>query len=186
MMSGRQFEPFNNRPLIGRTTEIIGGVLSAEQAIVVDLAESPNSYEVLYEQVVAELPNGSVASPLRAMKAVKAVVAKSVAYDLGITRAVLKSIQDERKLNRRLGVNDETPLSRFVEAGGGICHHQSLVGGVMLELLRDRRGLVGTTSLVQSWTETGLHSDIAHTTPGQRFFMDITNGLLAVHRTDLF
>lgn len=171
-MSEGRFDTINGRHVIESGTPVINGVLLTKTSLVFDFEEQPDVYEKIYERIVASLPDGSVESPFDTVKAVGAVVTEAVEYDEDIKRKVLRDIATERGLQRRLGVSDETFLSESVKAGGGVCHDQSLVAAGMLQLLGERRGLIGETSLERR----GIHSSVRYTTPGQRIIMDLSEG----------
>jgi len=135
---------FVERHIIGPDTEILGGVFLGRGAIVVDFEENPEGYESTYEALDAVLPEASE-EPLVIVQTINEVVRKVIPLDRVATRAVLKSEAEARGLPR-IGSQDEIRLSKFIGVGG-ICHHQTLLGGTMLRLLQDRRGIGGTVSV---------------------------------------
>lgn len=162
---------YGERQLIGPDTEILGGVFLARGAIVVDFEENPAPYEALYDVVDKTLPPGSEDSLLRTAEAVNWCVVKAVPYSPATTASVLKRQAEARGL-QRIGLRDEIALSSFIEAGGGVCHHLTLVAGTMLRLLQDRREQQRSVSIDQAPTSPQAHAWVRYTEEEERVIVD--------------
>jgi hypothetical protein len=142
---------FNGRHVIGPDTEILGGVLFGSGAIVVDHEDNPAPYEEGYAMVDNLLARSADPSLLEVAFAVNNVVRKMVPFSdpnkegTPDIRDILRSEAEARGL-ARISREDEVPLSLFV-GDAGVCHHQTLFGGVLLRLLQQRRDLKGRVSV---------------------------------------
>jgi len=131
--------------IIGPDTEILGGVYFRNGATVVDFAENPQPYELAYEKLEGTLTDAIEGSVLFMGHAIDDVVKDTIVFSEIITGMILKAEAESLGLER---VDDRhaLALSTFIETGGGVCHHQGLLGGAMVRLLQQRRGLGGKIS----------------------------------------
>lgn len=165
---------------IGHGTEVLGGVFHGRHAVVVDFAESPGPYEAAYERFEEVLPDASLASPLGVARNVVHAARQVVPFSPANARKVLRAEADARGV-RRILERDEIGLSRF--EGGGTCHHQALMAGALLNLLQERHGIGGETSV--EWDLSGSlvvpsrHIWVRYTKDGQRIILDDSNPELA-------
>lgn len=146
-----------------------------------DISEVPEPYEVAYAKVEHAIGDATQTSPVDVSKAVEKVVDGTMDFARSRVRKVLREEADARGV-KRLQSKDEVGLSRFIEAGGGICQHQSLFSGALLRLLQERQGLQGTVSL--QWLPPRIgevavdperHTWLRHTVHGERIILDNSN-----------
>jgi hypothetical protein len=135
------------RHMIAADTEILGGVLITQHgAIVVDTAENPEPFEAVYARIDDALGAQDELPLLPTARVVNRVVMSSVTYSPKQTALMLKQQAAERGLDR-VTRNDEIGLSEFVKQRIGVCYEQTLVAGVMVRFLQQRRNLGGRVSI---------------------------------------
>ena len=134
----------------GVTLEILNGMLRANGLIVVDHDANPEPYEEIYDVVEHELSKKpDEPTPIVLANIVNDATIKTILYNEDKTGLVLKEEASNRG-QKRIGRRDRMNLSQFIEAGWGICYHQSLAVGAVFNLLQDRRGVEGAISLDRS------------------------------------
>lgn len=134
------------RPTIGSDRRIQGGVyegLYGGEAIVVDYNEDPELIDAAVSEVMgrATKKDGTV-DKSEALWSVYDVVTERMQYDQDATDEILKS----------QGGKDGTKvsLSVYIEKGKGVCRHQALFAGTLLERLVDTGVLNGQVSVDRS------------------------------------
>jgi hypothetical protein len=126
------------RHVIGPDTRILGGVYYRHGANVVDFNEAPRPYEVAYEHLEEYLTGGEEETLLAFGYALNWAVNDTMVSDRHLTGAVLRQ-EALRRGQLVIGDGDEIGLSRFMNAAAGVCRHQALLGGALVELLQARR-----------------------------------------------
>lgn len=137
---------FENRRIIGHDTEILGGVYiggGSREAIVVD-DKSPlekevydKAYVAVFEKAKQRMAREGVEFKNGLLNDVYDVVRETLAYDDDYVDKMANDYRD-KKIN----------LSVFLDAGKGVCRHQALLTGYLLERLA-RDGYVGGKVSVQ-------------------------------------
>lgn len=162
-------------PVIGRDTDVIGGVFLGRGAVLVDMADNPDPYEEAYARLEQRLPEGMEDEPMEMAHAVVAAVKRTVPFDKVSPRIILRGLADE--LGVRYITNEVVGLSEFF--GGGNCQHQTLFAGAMVQLLRTRRGMEGTASVDVMPLESGFdnpeedrHTWLRYTRGDDRYVID--------------
>jgi hypothetical protein len=123
---------------------VLGGVFFGRNAIVVDVEENPEPYELAYMSFEDALSDTSQVPSLEVAQNVGHVVREMMPFSISNVRKVLRAEADARGLDR-IRPKDEIGLSRFM--GGGICQHQTLFTGALLCLAQERCGIEGSVSV---------------------------------------
>ncbi len=139
---------YNGRHVITHKTPILGGVCMGEgerEAIVVD-PKGPRLLE-LYEKAkkLAYDENKGRIRRSRVLSSVFDVARSALKYD------------DKRvdALTRRYNNDTEIPLDKFIESGVGLCRHQALAAGALLELFK-RDGIIRGVARIHRNSISGL------------------------------
>lgn len=148
---------FDGRPIIGHDTRITGGVYiggGAREAIVVDDHHSestdPNKreqekqeqaiYDKIYtevlEKVISKTPPEAIPSDADILQSVYDIVYQVLQYNEGFAHRIKEKHKDQ-----------EVNLSGFIDARKGVCRHQALLVGYLLERLIDEGKLHGKASI---------------------------------------
>ena len=161
---------FEGRPIIGRDTQIDGGVSlggSSREAIVVDFGKSPyiqNLYRLARQKSSRE---GVVQ---------KELVLRAV-YDVVMETMHIKDEYATEALLDNLGImNDQkVSLDLFVEKGIGVCRHNALVTGVVLERFKKDNHISGNVSADRNSCEHGGHMWTRYSSKdGRTWILDVT------------
>ena len=161
-----------SRPTITRDSRIDGGVYEGSyggEAIVVDSNKMPAIQAALDDIMRRISPDGTPNKHL-ALQTVFNYVSTQMQYG----RA------DVEEILQRAGGRDGTKigLSVYIERGVGVCRHQALFAGVLLEKLADSGVLSGAVSVERNMNRRGTnddkydgHSWVRYTNSGGRVFI---------------
>ncbi len=182
---------FDGRPIIGHDTRITGGVYiggGAREAIVVDDYRHSEStdpsrhknekdgqiiYDAVYARVLQEITSQTtqedIASDDRLLKSVYSVVDQVLQYDNDFARTIAKKYKD-RKVN----------LAYFINEHKGVCRHQALLVGYLLERLVNDGKLHGKASIQRNAIKGyGAHAWASFTAEdGTEYIVDVTQGFV--------
>lgn len=153
---------YQGRRIIHRDSEIDGGVYlgqSGREAIVVDSEKYPE-IRALYEKAKERaISQGEVKAGGRMLRAVFGVVKEAMPKQS--ERAV-------QKLLRRCGVDPDQKISlgAFLQIGVGVCRHDALACGVLLELAKRDGYLKGKVSVDRNSSHRGGHAWARYTHSG--------------------
>jgi len=97
-------------------------------------------------------------------------VSRRMPYDMAIADEQLK----------RVGHGGKISLTAYIDRGGGVCRHQALFGGYLIEKMIDDGYLRGKVSVDRSYSkEEGGHAWIRYTNSvGKVFILDIAQGVM--------
>lgn len=182
---------FDGRPIIGHDTKITGGVYiggGAREAIVVDDYSHPESTnpnrreserhdQAEYDQVYTKVLE-AVASQTRqegsppdeaVLKDIASIVDQTLQYDEEFARDIKEKYKDQK-------VN----LSGFINAGKGVCRHQALLAGYLLERLVGEGKLSGKVSIQRNSIEGyGAHAWVNFASEhGNEYIVDVAQGFV--------
>jgi hypothetical protein len=135
---------FAGRRIIVRDTPIRGGVYlgaSPREAIVVDDHRYTRQYNAAYSLALRGIYNAAAVNRNQGvldvvLRPTYQAVQKVLPYNDPITSLLTRGMVD-KKIN----------LGEFISAGGGVCRHQGLLAGYILERLRDDRELEASDSI---------------------------------------
>lgn len=168
---------YEGRPLIGRDTPIDGGVYygvytDGGEAIVVDSQKYPEVYDE-WSAMVRERAsvNGNLIRDF-ILSAVYETVLEQMPYSQ-------KGVDSLRKLHRN-GDGQKIELSMFMEDHVGVCRHQALAAGVLIERLVKDGTLGGHVSVDRSQEspqgDPQGHAWVRYTnSAGRVYIIDIAN-----------
>jgi len=168
---GRENGRFAGRPVIGRDTPIDGGVYlvgGIGEACVVDSIKQPKLNEV-YGQLLRTIEDRKQRGENYKsciLDDVFALVRERMPYDLARTEEV------SRHLKGTYGTeNVKYPLGGYVDAGG-VCRHQALLAGFLLEKLKYQGYVRGHVSVDRNHIQgVGGHAWVRYTTSDGRVFI---------------
>lgn len=149
---------FQGRPIIGRDRKINGGVYlggSAREAIVVDGKKDP-ALEQVYQELLSRRRNAQLNG-----KPFKDGILEEV-WNL-VSQVMPYNEARVRQINQSLSAPDtKIYLSEFI--GGGVCRHQALLAGYLLERLCNENLLGGRASIDRNFVEgQGGHAWVRYT-----------------------
>ena len=163
---------FSGRPIIVRDTPINGGVYigtNKREAIVVDDRKYPIELNVVYEKVISIRKNFPIFKK-GLLRTVHEVVMDVLKYDESRTYEIIGNDTHDKKIS----------INAFLMKGVGVCRHQALLGGYILErcihegLIRgkvsvDRNSIRGRGG--HAWTRyVNSKSQIFIIDPAQNYF----------------
>lgn len=165
----RHGETYQQRHLIGRDTTIDGGVYYGTyggEAIVVDTQKYPKSYEVLLNDVIERSKSDGVVKRSNVLQSVFDIVSEKMKYSKDGVSQIVGNLPDGTKIE----------LSNFINSGVGVCRHQALLVGVLLERMKALGHISGDISVDRNkmWKPNGERSGHAWV----RY--TASNGLVAV------
>lgn len=178
---GRSGEMYGGRLLIGRDTPIDGGVYYGTyggEAIVVDTEKYPNQYNKLLGEVL-EKSRDQQGRVMRSkiLQAVFDTVSQHMTYSKEGVNQLLSELGKGAFKN-----GTKVNLEHFIEDGVGVCRHQALVAGVLLERLKKVGHIRGEVSVDRSmqWNPKGEkdgHAWVRYTgSTGDVMILDIAQG----------
>lgn len=169
---------FKERHLIRRDERINGGVYPGEnvrEAIVVDDKKQPELAS-LYTGLIRKTKAMSQKTDIPLKHLLLDTVFKTVSEAMPYSEVGVEQIAREFHLqpDQKIGLNQY--LIRKV----GVCRHQALLAGYLLEKLVKRRHLGGKVSLDRnSVPGEGDHAWVRYTTTiGEVYILDVTNGFI--------
>ena len=164
-----KYGEFGGRPIIGRDSKINGGVYvggGEREAVVVDDIKQPELQDA-YRELLKRRKN-------QALHGIdfKDGILEEV-FDL--TREILP--YDENKVDnitRNLSHDEKVALSVFINEKGGVCRHQALLAGYLLEKLRNDGYVRGIASIDRNFVPgEGGHSWVRYVNSvGKVFVID--------------
>lgn len=140
---------FEGRRIISRDARIDGGVYTGTyggEALVVDTEKYPEAYdrlEDLIEQKVENYTEHGVGRNSALLRATYDAVLEAMPY----SQKAVDEVNDKFGIgsaNRKVG------LDQYIDAGAGVCRHQALAVGAMLERYIERGELRGQVSIDRS------------------------------------
>lgn len=146
LMPPQEPEMYQGRPIITRDSpHINGGVyfMNGFEALVVDDSKD-EKIKAVYDEVFAEVQKLKLTGfqyEKRVLKIVKKIVTRVMPYDHGDTRA--------EKYHQIYGDNRKLLLGLFI--GAGVCRHQALLAGYVIEKLIKQNVLPGKVSVDRNW-----------------------------------
>lgn len=149
----RHGETYQQRHLIGRDTTIDGGVYYGTyggEAIVVDTQKYPESYKELLDEVIEHSISDGIVKRSNVLQSVFDVVSKKMKYSKEGVSQVVGDSPDGTKIE----------LSDFIDRGVGVCRHQALLVGVLLERMKTLGHIRGDISIDRNktWKPNGERS----------------------------
>jgi hypothetical protein len=180
-------DTYGNRPLIARDTPIRGGVFyttAGGEAIVVDPNKYPAKYREWYMAAQNSASENGIVKKDRILRAVFNTVAIRMRYsEPGVEALLTKIATDNGMPAFQDGIKVE--LGDFMNRGVGICRHQALAAGALLEMFQDDGHIGGAISIDRNEfaepgdTELEGHAWVRYTTSdGLPYVMDIAHGYL--------
>ncbi len=153
---------FQGRPIIARDTPINGGVYlgeGAREAIVVDESKDPSIQRVFQELIRCM---GSSDPKTFLLSAAWKLVLELMPYDSANVNRIVKTLLPDQKIY----------LSAFI--GGGVCRHQALLIGYLLEKCISKGFLNGKVSIDRnSVSNIGGHAWVRYvSSAGKVFILD--------------
>ena len=160
---------YEGRPIISRDTPIDGGVYLGQgmrEAIVVDSKKYP-AIGSLYEKAKAKTRvNGEVRRD-KVLGAVYDTVKEAMKYDEARTEEIVKKHGAKK--------DGKIKLDHFIEEEFGICRHQALTCGVLLELFKNDRFIRGKPSVDRNSIGKYGHAWCRYTSTGVAI-LDVAQG----------
>lgn len=164
-------EYYQGRKIIARDTPINKGVyfMNEFEAVVVDDEDDPAILAV-FKDILKKLGEEQRAGrdyKSKALDIVYETVVQLMPYDHGDTRA--------KAINQKVGDLQKVQLGAFI--GKGVCRHQALLIGYLLEKLVSVGLLNGKVSVDRNITKEGGHAWARYTTAsGDRHILDAAQG----------
>jgi len=162
-----KYGEFGGRPIIGRDSKINGGVYvggGEREAVVVDDTKQPELQDV-YRELLKRRKN-------QALHGIdfKDGILEEV-FDL--TREILPF--DENKVDNithNLSHDEKIALSVFINEKGGVCRHQALLAGYLLEKLKNDGLIRGTASIDRNFVPgEGGHAWVRYVNSASQIFI---------------
>lgn len=148
---GKDPTTYQGRDIIGRDTKIDGGVYTGTyggEAIVVDSKKYPDGINKLMQEVKIRAFNEEKVAIDRGevLRSVFNVVSEAMPYSKSGVQALLDGIaKDEGRT--KLADGTKVALDSFIQARVGVCRHQALTAGLLLEMLKDEGIIRGQVSV---------------------------------------
>jgi len=170
-------DKFCGRRIICRDSPIDGGVYigNGREAIVVDSAKYP-ALKTLYEKAKQKATiEGRVCKHL-ILYAVYDTVKNAMRYD--------KEAVDEIIDNYKVRGNKKIALDVFIKKGVGVCRHQALACGTLLELFKKEGYISGKPSIDRNRDKNKSHAWCRYTnSKGEVFILDVANEYIGPLKT---
>jgi transglutaminase superfamily protein len=148
---------FGGRRVIGHGSRIEGGVYlgsGSREAIVVDETKT-EALTGSYSEVLQRITVGDQVDKRKALQTVYEVTQEKIPYDLDKTDEYVRPYSDDTKV----------ALDNFINKGFGVCRHQALLAGYLLEKLKDDGILRGQVSVNRNFVPgRGAHAWAEYTT----------------------
>lgn len=155
----RQYE---GRPIITRDSAIDGGVFytgSGTESAVVDTQQYPEEFNNWYDQA-CDLASDSRSriDRTKVLRSVFETVSRNMAY----------SLKGVEQLGRELNLkpNQKVTLNAYMKRGTGVCRHQALATGVLLEMFKNDSLIRGTPRVHKSSRPDSGHAWVRYTSHG--------------------
>lgn len=129
---------WQGRPIIGRDTRINGGVYvgaGEREAVVVDDLKQPELIEA-YRTLLGRIQGRDTV-----LRSVFDLTKQLLPYNENTVEQITGGFEPDQKVG----------LSVFVRAKGGVCRHQALLSGYLLEKLKDDGVVRGTASIDRNY-----------------------------------
>ena len=166
---------WQGRRVIGKDSKINGGVYlggGPREAVVVNDDETQPELGRLYERLLQNIKNEGGDYKTKALREVFELVSETLEYDKDEVEAIYESRGSVP--DKKLGLNI------YVANGVGVCRHQALLCGYLLERLVEENHLSGTVSVDRNQIEgIGGHAWVRYTSgDGDVVIMDSTQDYL--------
>lgn len=166
-------ETFAERRLIARDSPIRGGVYYGTyggEAIVVDPNKYPDTYQQWYNLAKKAASKNGIVERGRVLEAVFDTVTKQMPYSQKGVDRLLKNIAHD-KGQRTFEDGSKVELAVFMQRHVGVCRHQALAAGALLETFKDEGYIRGQISIDRNirWSpgdEPGGHAWTRYTSHG--------------------
>lgn len=167
------------RELIIRDSRINGGVQYGTyggEAIVVDSDKYPEQYDRYYDQSKEQITENGVVERSQVLRAVFDTVKNNMAYSQFGVDSLLDGVARSNGL-RAFADGTKVDLSAFMAAGVGVCRHQALVAGALLEKYKDEGYIRGEVSVDRNMNfrptgeSRGGHAWVRYTTNKRNIFI---------------
>lgn len=183
--SGYTFEATGNgqeykgRPIIGRDSRISGGVYYGTyqgEAIVIDPEKYPDIYDKWYKEAKQLATDKGSIDRNYILYSVFRTVKMEMPYSMNGVDDVLSSIAKD-KGDSKFQDGTKVELSIFMNGHVGVCRHQALAAGVLLERFVDEGYLKGKVSVDrnESWDANGEpeggHAWVRYTTSADEVYI---------------
>jgi len=157
---------YKDRPIIGRDSPVIGGVYTTgrKEALVVD--EKYGLLEECYEEVLQQLKhletNGN--NPKKVILGlVFKYVREKLKYDNDAVEESVKKLNAGKTDNSAVKVS----LDYFINKGVGVCRHQAVLAGYLLEKFKQDGYISGKASVDRNYSDKeGGHAWVRYTNSG--------------------
>jgi hypothetical protein len=152
-------ESYSQRRLIARDSPIRGGVYYGEyggEAIVVDPNKYPKTYEHWYNLAKDTASENGAVKRGKVLESVFDTVTEQMPYSQeGVDRLLLDIAHDTGRYEFKDGTKVE--LASFMNQHVGVCRHQALVVGALLETFKDEGYIRGQVSIDRNtrWSPNG-------------------------------
>lgn len=153
-------EKFGGRPQIGRDSQIDGGVYYGTyggEAIVVDSDKYPKQYDLLFDEVLnkSKSEDGSVDRG-KVLQSVFTTVSEKMKYSQEGVDNTLQELAEASGSDKLID-GTKVNLGDFIEDGVGVCRHQALVTGYLLQRMKKEGYIRGDASVERSqrWSPNG-------------------------------
>ncbi len=178
-------DTYQGRHIIGRDSALNGGVYTGTyggEAIVVDTEKYPDEFEELLSDVRSRIVDKSGREQRgKVLGAVFDVVSEKMRYSQeGVEKILGEIAENQGRSDFRDGT--KIPLNEFILEGVGVCRHQALAAGVLLERLKDDGLIRGQVSVDRSqrWSPKGEpegHAWVRYTShSGAVVILDVAQG----------
>ena len=175
------------RRIIGRDEKIDGGLYTGTyggEAIVVDTKKYPKAYDQLLSEVKSKITrdDGSI-NRAEVLGAVFKTVSEKMRYSQSGVDNLLQEIAQGMGKNK-LPDFTKVELSDFIDEGIGVCRHQALTVGILLEKLKEAGIVRGDVSVDRSmgWSPKGEregHAWVRYTnSAGEAYILDVAMGYI--------
>jgi len=164
---------FQNRPIICRDSPIDGGVYlgpTAGEAIVVDSEKYP-AINNLYKIAKMKATEDGKINKHKVLQAVFGTVKDTIPYNENGVNALLDDIVT--------GDDVKISLDVFINSKAGVCRHQALACGALLEKFKKEGHVKGTPSIDRNAIYHGGHAWCRYTNSvGDVFILDVAQDYL--------
>lgn len=175
------------RRIIGRDEKIDGGLYTGTyggEAIVVDTKKYPEAYNGLLSEVMTKITreDGAI-DRAEVLGTVFRTVSEKMKYSQSGVDNLLQEIAEGKGLDKFPDFT-KVELSDFIDEGIGVCRHQALTVGIILEKLKETGVIRGDVSVDRSmgWSPKGEregHAWVRYTNrAGQVYILDVAMGYI--------
>lgn len=162
MDSSSKYGIYKNRHVIGRDEVINGGIYlgsGEREEIVVDdqNVEAKETYDKVYDTLLAQVKDYQAKMLAKGVEENFKSIVLGMAYDL--VREIINYDENFAAKEAELYKNKKINLSYYIESGKGVCRHQALLLGYLLERLKQNGLISGEVSIDRNSVEgVGAHA----------------------------